>query len=131
MSRGQKVKIGDVKGSVVVVGDGNAVGPGATVAPQAVAVEELLAAVAGMRSVLEVHAETDQPKVLRALDDIEDDLRSDKPEEEKRAGVGEAMKRASTIVKRSTGFAGDVTKLQAHADKLGLWLGETIPFLPI
>ncbi len=122
-----KVKMGNVTGSVVVVGNQNVVGDNNTVKlqntaaiPPSAHTINLQVELAALRELLTT-LQTGDNKLRRALDDAEEEAA--KPEPDK-AEVAEALERALTYAHKAVDFADKLQKLAPTTLAIITWLGE-------
>lgn len=63
----------------------------------------------------------DQKKIERAFEDMEDELKKEKPDKDE---IGQAIDRALNYAQKANGFAESIDKLRPHIENIASWLGK-------
>jgi hypothetical protein len=113
---------GDIVGSIVQTGDGNATSmsfrQGSLPQPGTV---DISTEIAALRRLLIQLESDDKRKIENALEDAEDELQKSEPDKDE---IGQALDRALKYAKKANGFAEAIDKLRPHVEKTASWLGE-------
>ena len=125
---GNSIKIGgDVSGSVVVQGEGNAVKAAIHYMPNpgaALDEADLTKALAGIRRALEKLDTADRGKIDRAIKDAEEEARKPSPD---RAKIGSSLERAFNYAKKGAEIAKVAEGLEAPLKSVADWVGTAVP----
>jgi hypothetical protein len=118
---------GSVSQSAVVAGDQNKVQltrEATSGAPGEVDTEEIIRAIRSLREVLEKLDTTDRGKIVRALDDAQEEAQKPIPDKEEMAG---ALERVVKYAKTAHGIGEVVVELQRPLSIIAGWVGATAP----
>lgn len=127
MSRERSVNIGgDAVGNVITTGDGNKgnaavdVGMVKATLPPATSVD-ILNELAQIRAILEQVAGEHRSKIVRALDDADEEARKPHPDKNE---IGSAVGRAIDYAKKGNTLANELDKLVPRVTNVVAWLGS-------
>ena len=118
---------GSVSQSAVVAGDQNKVQLTREVPvglPSEMATEEIMQALQTLRELLERLDATDRGKIVRALDDAQEEAQKPTPDKEELAG---AMERVVKYAKTAHGIGEVVVEIQRPLSIIAGWIGTTAP----
>jgi len=118
---------GSVSQSAVVAGDQNKVQLTREVTvgqPSEMATEEIMQALQTLRELLERLDTTDRGKIVRALDDAQEEAQKPTPDKEEMAG---AMERVVKYAKTAHGIGEVVVEIQRPLSIIAGWIGTTAP----
>ncbi|HWX33894.1 MAG TPA: hypothetical protein VNZ53_41500 [Steroidobacteraceae bacterium] len=118
---------GSVSQSAVVAGDQNKVQLTREVPvglPSEMATEEIMQALQTLRELLERLDATDRGKIVRALDDAQEEAQKPTPDKEEMAG---AMERVVKYAKTAHGIGEVVVEIQRPLSIIAGWIGTTAP----
>jgi len=118
---------GSVSQSAVVAGDQNKVQLTREVTvglPSEMATEEIMQALQTLRELLERLDATDRGKIVRALDDAQEEAQKPTPDKEEMAG---AMERVVKYAKTAHGIGEVVVEIQRPLSIIAGWIGTTAP----
>jgi hypothetical protein len=118
---------GSVSQSAVVAGDQNKVQLTREVPvglPSEMATEEIMQALQTLRELLERLDTTDRGKIVRALDDAQEEAQKPTPDKEEMAG---AMERVVKYAKTAHGIGEVVVEIQRPLSIIAGWIGTTAP----
>jgi hypothetical protein len=118
---------GSVRQSALVAGDRNKVElarEATSGAPRETGTEEILQALQALRERLEELDTTDRGKILRALDDAQEEAQKPTPDREEVAG---ALERVVKYAKTAHGIGDVVVELQRPLSIIAGWVGTTAP----
>jgi hypothetical protein len=118
---------GSVSQSAVVAGDQNKVQLTREVTvglPSEMTTEEIMQALQTLRELLERLDTTDRGKIVRALDDAQEEAQKPTPDKEEMAG---AMERVVKYAKTAHGIGEVVVEIQRPLSIIAGWIGTTAP----
>jgi hypothetical protein len=118
---------GSVRQSAIVTGDRNAVELAREVASGAsneTSTEVVIRALRALRELLEKLDTTDRGKIVRALDDAQEEAQKPTPDKEEVAG---ALERVVKYAKTAKGVGEVVVELQRPLSIIAGWVGTTVP----
>jgi hypothetical protein len=126
MAERNEIRAGSTTGSVLIAGSGNTINARlrvelASEPLPATNPVDIRAEFAELRKILEQLQTPDQGKILRALDDADEEI--GKPEANK-AEIGSALKRALDYAGKVANLGNEAVKLAPHIHKLAEWLGS-------
>lgn len=108
---------GDIKDSVIQIGDNNTVTINSKVNEP-----EILAELNSLRDIISLLSFESKNKVNRALDDITDELQNPEPDKDE---IGEALERVLKYIEKTDAFIDEATKIYKPIKNIVSWLGDS------
>jgi hypothetical protein len=118
---------GSASQSAVIAGDKNKVQQTRKMTvgvPSEMSTEEIMQALQTLRALLEKLDTTDRGKIVRALDDAQEEAQKPTPDKEEMAG---AMERVVKYAKTAHGIGEVVVEIQRPLSIIAGWIGTTAP----